>query len=127
MKIQESAENYLETILVLSKRIGAVRSIDIVNELEFAKPSVSVFVRNLRDNGYINIDKSGYITLTEAGQEIAERVYDRHQVLTRFLLSLGVSQETAESDACRIEHVVSTESFEAIKRSFFHQTENAER
>ena len=119
VKIQESAENYLETILVLSKRIGTVRSIDIVNELDFAKPSVSVYVRNLRDNGYINIDKSGYITLTEAGREIAERVYDRHQILTKFLLSLGVSTETAEADACRIEHVVSTESFEAIKRKFF--------
>ncbi len=119
MKIQESAENYLETILVLSRRIGTVRSIDIVNELEFAKPSVSVYVRNLRDNGYINIDKSGYITLTEAGREIAERVYDRHQILTQFLLSLGVSTETAEADACRMEHVVSTESFEAIKRKFF--------
>ena len=104
---------------MLSKRSGTVRSIDIVNELEFAKPSVSVFVRNLRDNGYINIDKSGYITLTEAGLEIAERVYDRHQILTQFLLSLGVSTETAEADACRMEHVVSTESFEAIKRKFF--------
>lgn len=123
MKIQESAENYLETILVLSKRIGAVRSIDIVNELDFAKPSVSVYVRNLRDNGFINIDKSGHITLTESGREIAERVYDRHQILTRFLMSLGVSKETAENDACRMEHVVSTESFEAIKRKFFTETE----
>ena len=123
MKIQESAENYLETILVLSKRIGAVRSIDIVNELDFAKPSVSVYVRNLRDNGFINIDKSGFITLTATGREIAERVYDRHQILTRLLTSLGVSKETAENDACRIEHVISTESFEAIKRRFCQKNE----
>lgn len=123
MKIQESAENYLETILVLSKRIGAVRSIDIVNELDFAKPSVSVYVRNLRDNGFINIDKSGYITLTDSGKEIAEKVYDRHQILTRILTSLGVSKETAENDACRIEHVISTESFETIKRRFVTETE----
>ncbi len=123
MKIQESAENYLETILVLSKRIGAVRSIDIVNELDFAKPSVSVYVRNLRDNGFINIDKSGYITLTDTGREIAERVYDRHQILTQILTSLGVSKDTAENDACRIEHVISTESFEAIKRQFCQENE----
>lgn len=115
MKIQESAENYLETILVLSKRIGAVRSIDIVNELDFAKPSVSVYVRNLRDNGFINIDKSGYITLTETGLEIAERIFERHEILTRMLVYLGVDQTTAEHDACRIEHVISTESFDAIK------------
>ena len=116
MKIQESAENYLETILVLNKRIGAVRSIDIVNELDFAKPSVSVYVRNLRDNGFIQIDKSGYITLTETGREIAESIYERHQILTRMLISLGVDQQTAENDACRIEHVISTETFHAIKQ-----------
>ena len=115
MKIQESAENYLETILVLSKRIGAVRSIDIVNELDFAKPSVSVYVRNLRDNGFINIDKSRYITLTETGLEIAERIFERHEILTRMLVYLGVDQTTAEHDACRIEHVISEESFAAMK------------
>lgn len=120
MKIQESAENYLETILVLSKRIGAVRSIDIVNELDFAKPSVSVYVRNLRDNGFINIDKSGYITLTDTGREIAESVFERHQILTRMLTYLGVDQETAEKDACRIEHVISPESFDAIKQHMEH-------
>ena len=116
MKIQESAENYLETILVLSKRIGAVRSIDIVNELDFAKPSVSVYVRNLRDNGFIQIDKSGYITLTETGRSIAESIYERHQILTKMVVHLGVDQQTAENDACRIEHVISTESFHAIKQ-----------
>ena len=115
LKIQESAENYLETILVLSKRIGAVRSIDIVNELDFAKPSVSVYVRNLRDNGFINIDKGGYITLTATGLEIAETIFERHETLTRMLMYLGVDQDTAEKDACRIEHVISPESFDAIK------------
>ena len=115
MKIQESTENYLETILVLTKRIGTVRSIDIVNELDFAKPSVSVYVRNLRDNGFIDIDKSGYITLTQTGLQIAESIYERHQILTRMLISLGVDPQTAENDACRIEHVISTETFLAIK------------
>jgi len=115
LKIQESAENYLETILVLTKRIGTVRSIDIVNELDFAKPSVSVYVRNLRDNGFIDIDKSGYITLTPTGLQIAESIYERHQILTRMLISLGVDPQTAENDACRIEHVISTETFLAIK------------
>ena len=115
MKIYESAENYLETILVLTKRIGTVRSIDIVNELDFAKPSVSVYVRNLRDNGFIDIDKSGYITLTQTGLQIAESIYERHQILTRMLISLGVDPQTAENDACRIEHVISTETFLAIK------------
>ena len=107
MKIQESAENYLETILVLTKRIGTVRSIDIVNELDFAKPSVSVYVRNLRDNGFI--------TLTETGLQIAESIHERHRILTRMLISLGVDPETAENDACRIEHVISPETFTAIK------------
>ena len=115
MKIQESAENYLETILVLTKRQGAVRSIDIVNELEFAKPSVSVYVRNLRDNGFIQIDKSGYITLTDTGLKIAEDIYERHQILSRMLMYLGVDQAIAEKDACRIEHVISPETFDAIK------------
>lgn len=116
MKIQESAENYLETILVLSERLGNVRSIDIVNELEFTKPSVSVAMKNLRENGYINMDHDGYITLTAAGQEIADMIYERHKFLSRWLMHLGVSEETATADACRIEHVISRESFEALKR-----------
>ena len=114
MKIQESAENYLETILVLTKRIGTVRSIDIVNELDFAKPSVSVYVRNLRDNGFINIDKNGYITLTETGLQIAESIHERHRILTRMLISLGVDPETAENDACRIEHVIDDDTYDKI-------------
>ena len=115
MKIQESAENYLETILILKKQKGAVRSIDIVNWMEYSKPSISVAMKRLRQNGYIQMDPSGYITLTEAGRAIAERVYERHQVLSRMLMELGVSEETALKDACRMEHVLSQESFEKIR------------
>ncbi len=115
MKIHESAENYLETILVLHKRTGAVRSVDIANELDFSKPSVSVAMKHLREQEMIEVD-GGYITLLPKGREIAERVYERHELLLRWLTSLGVSPETAEEDACRIEHVISDESFDAIKR-----------
>ncbi len=116
MKIQESAENYLETILMLQERKAHVRSIDIVNELDFSKPSVSIAMKNLRENGYILMDKDGYITLTKAGQKIAETMYERHLFLSQWLVRLGVEQQTAVHDACRIEHVISAESFEAIKR-----------
>ena len=116
MKIQESAENYLETILMLHSRNGMVRSIDIANELSFSKPSVSVAMKNLRLNGYIDVSKDGYITLLEKGQEIAERIYERHTLFSDWLITLGVSPEVAAEDACRIEHVLSKESFEAIKR-----------
>ena len=116
MKIQESAENYLETILILRQRIGAVRSIDIVNELEFSKPSVSVAMKNLRENGYIEMDIEGYITLTDKGRAIAETIYERHTLISRWLITLGVNPKTAVEDACRIEHVISRESFDAIKR-----------
>ena len=116
MKIQESAENYLETILILRQRIGAVRSIDIVNELEFSKPSVSVAMKNLRENGYIEMDTEGYITLTDKGRSIAETIYERHTLISRWLITLGVNPKTAVEDACRIEHVISRESFDAIKR-----------
>lgn len=115
MKIQESAENYLETILILQSRNGAVRSIDIANELEFSKPSVSVAMRNLRENGYIAVDPDGFITLLPSGAAIAEKIYERHQLLTNWLVALGVSERTAAEDACRIEHVISQESFEAMK------------
>lgn len=115
MKIHESAENYLETILMISERKPQVRSIDIVNELEFSKPSVSVAMKNLRENGYILMDKDGYITLTESGRVIAETMYERHKFLSQWLIRLGVEQQTAVTDACRIEHVISAESFEAIK------------
>jgi Mn-dependent DtxR family transcriptional regulator len=116
MKILESAENYLETILVLHKRNGNVRSIDIVNELDYTKPSVSIAMKHLRENGYIEMDRAGYITLLDSGREIAERMYERHTLLSKWLISLGVSPETASEDACRIEHVLSTETFEAIKK-----------
>ena len=115
MKIQESAENYLETILILRQRIGDVRSVDIANELGYSKPSISIAMRNLRENNYINVDKNGFITLLPPGQEIAERMYERHTFLTHCLTSLGVAPEIAAEDACRIEHVISAESFEAIK------------
>ena len=116
MKIQESAENYLETILVLHQRTGSVRSIDIANELEFSKPSVSVAMKNLRLNGYIEVDDAGFIHLLPAGQQIAEAVLEKHRMMTAFLVALGVREEVAAEDACRIEHVLSDESFEAIKR-----------
>ena len=115
MKIQESAENYLETILVLQQRKGSVRSIDIANELEFSKPSVSVAMKNLRLNGYIEVDAARQLLLLPEGQRIAEAVLEKHQLMTQFLISLGVSPEVAAEDACRIEHVLSNESFEAIK------------
>ncbi|MEE1356082.1 MAG: metal-dependent transcriptional regulator, partial [Clostridia bacterium] len=107
MKIQESAENYLETILMLKKEKGEVRSIDIANELEFSKPSVSIAMKNLRENGYIETSKDGYITLTDKGADIAERMYERHVMITNWLVSIGVEPQTAASDACRIEHVLS--------------------
>ena len=116
MKIHESAENYLETILMIKQKKGVVRSIDIANELEFSKPSVSIAMKNLRENGYITVDESGYISLTDSGREIAERMYERHTTLSNWLISLGVNETVAVEDACRIEHVISAESFEAIKK-----------
>ena len=115
MKIQESAENYLETIYMLRQRKGVVRSIDIVNELSFSKPSVSVAMKNLRENGYVNMDPDGFITLCPKGQEIAERMYERHVFLSNWLAELGVDPDVAVEDACRMEHVISAESFAAIK------------
>lgn len=116
MKIQESAENYLETILILQNRNGEVRSIDIANELDYSKPSVSVAMKHLGENGLIETDVNGFITLLEPGREIAERIYERHTFLSTWLTSLGVDKNVAAEDACRIEHVISAESFEAIKK-----------
>ncbi len=116
MKILESAENYLETILILQKRNGMVRSIDIASELEYTKPSVSIAMKNLRENGYIEMDKFGYITLLDTGLAIAEAVYERHTALSSFLTAIGVSEQTAKEDACRMEHIISEETFEAIKK-----------
>lgn len=118
MRILESAENYLETILILKNRLSAVRSIDIVNELEYAKPSVSVAMKNLRENDYILMDEDGFITLTGRGLEIAESMYERHTLLTGCLRALGVDKQTAADDACKIEHVISRESFNAVKEYY---------
>ena len=116
MYVNESAENYLETILVLSRKLPDVRSVDIATELDFKKPSVSVAMKKLRENGHITVSPEGYITLTASGKEIAERIYERHTLLSSWLERLGVDPETAAEDACRIEHVISAESFEAIKK-----------
>ena len=115
MNIHESAENYLESILKLQEEHGMVRSIDIVRELGLSKPSVSVAMRNLRENGYIQMDDDGYITLLPPGEEIARRIYERHKLLTQIFIQLGVSPETAAADACKIEHDLSDETFEIIK------------
>lgn len=115
LKIQESAENYLEAILMIHNRQGNVRSIDIANELSFSKPSVSVAMKNLRTNGYIEMDKDGFITLLDKGREIAEKIYERHTLISNWLMHMGVSPETAAEDACRIEHVISAETFEKLK------------
>lgn len=115
-RILESGEDYLETILVLQNRNGEVRSIDIAAELDYSKPSVSVAMKNLRERECITVDKGGYISLTEKGRAIAEKVYERHVLFTNWLISLGVPEEIATEDACRIEHCLSAESFEAIKK-----------
>ena len=123
MKIHESAENYLETILILSHRKPNVRSIDIATELDFSKPSVSVAMKNLRQGGYVEMDSDGYITLTESGLAIASKVYERHTLFSNWLTNLGVDSKIAAEDACRIEHVISDESFAALKK---HVIENNE-
>ena len=115
LKIQESAENYLETILMLSEKQPYVRSIDIATELGFSKPSVSVAMKNLRVNNLILVNDEGNITLTDEGRRIAETIYERHTALSKWLMDLGVSEKTALEDACRIEHDISAESFAAIK------------
>lgn len=115
MKVNESAENYLETILVLSKSHPVVRAVDIAAELGFKKSSVSVAMKNLRENNHITVTKEGFIYLTPSGMEIAEMIYERHQLLSSWLVRLGVDPKIATEDACRIEHVISKESFEAIK------------
>ncbi len=123
MKILESAENYLETILMLSQKLQHVRSVDIATELNYSKPSVSVAMKKLRENDLITVDGDGFITLTESGMEIANKMYERHSLLSDWLVYLGVSKETALEDACRIEHVISEESFARIRA---HVTEMRE-
>lgn len=112
----ESSENYLETILILSRQHPVVRSVDIATELDFKKSSVSVAMKKLRENGEIEVSPEGYITLTDSGREIAECIYERHELISSWLIRLGVDPATAAADACRMEHVISAESFEAIKR-----------
>lgn len=118
--IHESAENYLESILMLSKKLPVVRSIDVANELGFKKSSVSIAMKNLRQKQHITVTDAGYIYLTDSGREIAEMIYERHQLISSWLMTLGVPQEIATEDACRMEHVISKESFEALKKHVFH-------
>ena len=117
MIMGESAENYLETILILGKKKGTVRSVDIATELGFSKPSVCVAMRNLREHGYIVTDGDGLITLTETGYEIASKVFERHETITAWLTGIGVSADQAAIDACRIEHVISQESFDCLRKA----------
>lgn len=117
MKIHESAEDYLEMILMIQEQKGAVRSIDIAAGLNVTKPSVSFAMKQLRENGYIQMDKENYITLTDQGMEIAGKIYNRHKVITRFLMQLGVDEDTAKEDACKIEHDISPATFTAILRN----------
>ena len=114
---EESMEDYLETILMLQNRLGQVRSIDIVHELDYSKPSVSVAMKNLREKSYVTVDEDGFISLTKKGKQRAESVLERHTILSDWLIGIGVRKETAQADACRIEHDLSEESFAAIKRA----------
>jgi len=115
MHLQESGEMYLETVLILSRKLKQVRSLDVAEYMGFSKPSISRAIGLLKNGGYINVDKDGFLTLTQEGTIIAEKIYERHTVLTGFLVKLGVEEEAAASDACKIEHVISDESFDAIK------------
>ena len=115
MQIHQSAEDYLETILMLSQRMGKVRSIDVVNELGFTKASVSIAMKKLRENGYIAVDGEGNLTLLAPGREIAERIYSRHRLLTHFFMQLGVDEKTAAEDACKAEHILSEQTLEKIR------------
>ena len=114
MNIHESAEDYLEAILKIREKKGMVRSIDIVNELGYSKPSISIAMKRLRENGYIIMDEDNFITLTDSGMDIAQKIYTRHKTLTKFLVNLGVDEDTAEKDACKIEHDISDITFERI-------------
>ena len=119
MKMQESPEDYQETIYMLSLHSSEVRSIDVARHLGYSKPSVSVAMKRLRENGYVNMDDNNLLTLTESGLAIARSIYERHQVISGYLISIGVSEETALKDACRIEHVLSEETFHKIKEIFY--------
>lgn len=125
MKIQESAENYLETIFMLSKKLSIVRSVDIASSLGFSKPSVSNAMKSFRTQGFINVDATGHISLTPSGLDIALKVYERHQLLTQYLMLIGVSESTALEDACRMEHILSDETFEKLKEHYQKKASNA--
>ena len=128
MVLHESAEDYLETILILFERNGQVRSIDIVNEMYFSKPSISIAMKKLRENGYIRMDVNGLITLTDEGRLIAERIYSRHKLLTKVLEAIGIDEKKAEEEACKIEHDIDDETYERIRDFYLRYTEkmNAE-
>jgi len=121
LHLQESGEMYLETILLLSKKLGKVRSLDVAEYMNFSKPSVSRAVGLLKKGMYITVDKDGFLTLTEVGMEIAQKIYERHTLLTKFLCSLGVDDETASQDACKMEHHISDQTFKAIKKHIEEQ------
>jgi len=128
MKILEAGENYLETIYMLLKRNKTVRSIDIANEMNYSKPTISVAMKQFRENGYIEMDDNGYITLTDKGLEIALRMYERHHLIAEFLMAIGVDEETAYEDSCKMEHHISQKSFDCLKKFYldnkakiFHQ------
>jgi Mn-dependent DtxR family transcriptional regulator len=125
MKIQESAEDYLEAILSISEEKEFVRAIDVVHFLNISKPSVSVYLKNLKENGYVNVDSDGHLTLTDEGLAIAEKVYDRHKTLANIFMALGVDRETALKDACRVEHDLSDVTYDALKNHLLtHQGKN---
>ena len=124
MRNNKSSEDYLQTILLLSKKLPVVRSVDIAVELNFSKPSVSVAMKHLRENGCIEVNQAGFITLTDKGMQIATGVYERHTVLSDWLISLGVNPETAKEDACEMEHQISDESFQAMKKFIQQHTSN---
>ena len=115
MKIKESGENYLETILMLNRKKGSVRAIDIANEMGFSKPSVSVAMKNFRESGYVALDGDGFIVLTEKGMDVAEKIYERHNLIADFLIKIGVDEQTAYDDSCKIEHCLSDITFEKLK------------
>ena len=115
MSLHESGEMYLETIYVLSKKSNTVRSLDVAEEMNFSKPSVSRAIKILKDGGFVTVDENGYLSLTESGSAVARKIYERHKVLTQFLISIGVSEDTAAEDACRVEHYISDETFDALK------------
>ena len=127
MIIREAAEMYLETILVLRNRLGEVRAIDVANEMGYSKPTVSEQLKKFRENGYVLVDEEGHITFTDSGREIAERTYERHNMLARAFMMLGVDEETAYGDACRVEHYISQRTFDCIKAHFTaHSGDNTE-